>query len=63
MTDLEKLKAARDAAYAAALAAYYDAYDDAAYAGLAVDVAFADALAARDACNAALAAQTKEQDA
>ena len=38
-----------NAAYNRALAAYDDAYDDAAYAGLAVDVA--------------LAAQEKEQDA
>lgn len=48
MTELEKLKAKRDAAYAAAYAAR-----DAAYA----------AAAAYDAYNAALAAQEKEQDA
>ena len=52
MTDLEKLKAKRDAAFAAALDArdaYYAAYD--AYA------------AAYDAYYTALAAQEKEQDA
>ena len=56
MTELEKLKAKRDAAYAA----YDDAYDDFAYAGLAVDVARDAYYHARGAYDAALAAQEKE---
>ena len=54
MTELETLKAKRDAAEAAALAAYYDAATRCA--ADAYDVAHA-------AYTAALAAQTKEQDA
>jgi hypothetical protein len=64
MTELEKLKAKRAAAHAAALAAYDDAALDAYYAARA---AYDDAYnAIRDAyCayNAALSAQEKEQDA
>ena len=51
MTELERLKAARDAAEAAWIAAYDAARD-----------ARDTYCAARDAYNAALAAQTKEQD-
>jgi hypothetical protein len=62
MTELEKLKARRDAAFTASL----DATTlDAAYVATLVAAfdAVGDARTARIAYNAALAAQTKEQDA